>query len=435
MPKKACLLSFGCRLNQSEIVTLGEQLEELGIKISKHLAPDIDLVIINSCAVTNQAISKCTQTLRSLISKFPKARVILTGCYSTIGKEILIKMNGIDLIISNANKNSIASHAAEIISKPKSERPVFIDSPNPEKVKYFLQKIPKASYDKRYNLKIQNGCNFFCSYCIIPFTRGSPQSRDFENILEDARVHGAVGPKEIIITGVNIGIYENHGRKLLDVIDGLNALDGVIRIRISSIEFRTIDDKILERMADRNHKLAAYLHIPIQSASNSILAAMKRRYSFEEFLSYAQKISKLIPDLGLGTDIMVGFPGESEKDFLESVEFLKTSPIQYAHVFTFSPRPGTAAATSQSFVAEQEKLRRSKFLRQVSLEKRNKFYNDNLGKVVDVLFEDRQGEKFPGYTENYIKVMAKCSENVTNQIKSVKIVKNEQTHVEGELIF
>jgi threonylcarbamoyladenosine tRNA methylthiotransferase MtaB len=188
-------------------------------------------------------------------------------------------------------------------------------------------------------------------------------------------------------------------------------------------------------MADKNHKLVPYLHIPIQSASNSVLTAMKRRYSFENFLDYTQKISKLIPDIGLGTDIMVGFPGESEENFLESVEFLKTSPVQYAHVFSFSPRPGTVAATSKSFVPEQEKLGRSKFLRQISREKRNEFYENNVGKVTDVLFEDKYEEKFPGYTENYIKVITNCSENITNQIRKVKIVKNEQTHVTGKLIF
>ncbi|MDR1458208.1 MAG: MiaB/RimO family radical SAM methylthiotransferase [Puniceicoccales bacterium] len=435
MPKKACLLSFGCRLNQSEIVTLGEQLEELGIQVSRQLAPDIDLLIINTCAVTNQAISKCTQTLRSLVLKFPRAHVIVTGCYSILGKKILSKMNGIDLIVSNSNKNSIAALALEIIFKPKTKLPVVLEDPNPEPVGYFSQKIPRASYNKRYNLKIQNGCNFFCSYCIIPFTRGSPQSRDFENILEDAKAHAAIGLKEIIITGVNIGTYENHGRKLLDVINALDTIDGIVRIRISSIEFKTIDDKILEKMADKNHKLAAYLHIPIQSAANPILSAMKRRYSFEEFYSYTEKISKFIPGIGLGTDIMVGFPGESEKNFLESVEFLKTSPIQYAHVFTFSPRPGTPAAISQSFVSEQEKLGRSKFLRQISREKKSEFYNSNIGQIVDVLFEDRQNGKFPGYTENYIKVLTDCPENITNQIRRVKVVKNEQTHVIGELIF
>ncbi|MDR2735748.1 MAG: tRNA (N(6)-L-threonylcarbamoyladenosine(37)-C(2))-methylthiotransferase MtaB [Puniceicoccales bacterium] len=435
MSKKVCLLSFGCRLNQSEIVTLGEQLEDLGMQISRQITSDMDLLIINTCAVTNQATSKCLQNIRSMVLKFPMARVIVTGCYTTIGRDILAKMTGIDLIVTNSQKNTIAGHALEIISKPKNKVPILIEEPGNENTGYFSQKIPRASYNKRYNLKIQDGCDFFCSYCVIPFTRGHPRSRDFKNILDDVKAHADIGVKEVIITGVNIGSYENHSRKLFDVIDSINHMDGIERIRISSIEFKTIDDKILEKMADKNHKLAAYLHIPMQSASNSILAAMKRRYFIEDFFTYIQKISKFIPTIGLGTDIMVGFPGESEKDFMESVNFLKTSPIQYAHIFTFSPRPGTPAAASKDFITEQEKIYRSKFLRQISRDKRSEFYDHNVGQIVDVLFEDEHQGKFPGYSENYIKVVTDCAQNISNQIRKVKIVKNEQTHVLGKLIF
>src|SRR5690606_17665433 len=212
---------------------------------------------------------------------------------------------------------------------------------------------------RRANLKIQDGCDFMCSFCIIPFARGRARSRDFANLLEEARRMAARGVKEAVLTGVNIGTYRHGDHGNVEVVDGLNAVDGLVRIRISSIEPTAIPEALFERMADPGHALVPYLHIPLQSGSNHVLSLMKRRYTREEFLEFIERANRAVPDLCLGTDILVGTPGETEADFNETCSVLEDSPLAYAHVFKYSERPGTAACRYDDKVDPAEKNRRS----------------------------------------------------------------------------
>ena len=281
-------------------------------------------------------------------------------------------------------------------------------------------------------MKIQDGCDQWCSYCIVPAARGPARSRDFDNLMEEAVVLARSGTKEIVLTGVNVAAYANKGRKLLDVIDGMSALEGIRRVRCGSIELLpAAPEGLLDRMADPDHALVPFLHIPLQSGSDRIIEMMRRNYTAKVFRDFVRLAVERVPALCVGVDVLVGFPGESEADFDETCRLLLETPIAYAHVFKYSDRKGTAATLMKGKVDANTLHARSERAREISLQKRRAFHEKHLGATVEVLFEDKTEGFWWGYTGNYIKVAVCSDECLENTLRNVVLSSDHGEHMQG----
>ncbi len=430
--KTASLHTLGCRLNQSETMLLEQRLKEEGYEIVPFGEP-ADLGIINTCTVTNLADSKCRQTIRQFVKRNPEAYTAVVGCYSQMGSKEIAEIGGVDLIIGNQDKMSVV----DFIGQEKNEKPVIIrDKISQEDFSiHFFGDLP---YNQRANLKIQDGCSFVCSFCIIPFARGASRSRDFENILDEARAKARQGVREIVLTGVNIGTYRSEKGDLLAVLDVLNDVEGIDRIRISSIEPTTIPEALFSRMNDSEHALLPFFHIPLQAGSDKVLKEMRRKYTISEYLDFLHLAHERVEGLYVGTDIMVGFPGETEAEFLETCRVFLENPFDFCHVFSFSEREGTVAARREDQVAVNERQRRSAHLRRLSSKKRYDFYEAHLGRTMRVLFENPKPDCWPSYTDNYIRVVvprdAMNGENLANRCAEVRLDRLAADFVEGQIV-
>ncbi|MDZ7343481.1 MAG: tRNA (N(6)-L-threonylcarbamoyladenosine(37)-C(2))-methylthiotransferase MtaB, partial [candidate division KSB1 bacterium] len=390
--------TLGCRLNQAETALIGSSFKQRGYELVE-FGQDADVCVINSCTVTEQADAKCRQLVRQVLRKNPATFVAVVGCYAQIGSEMLRKIEGIDLIVGTQDKLRVV----ELIDDPvKLPEPRIIR--NKMTTAPFTIASPTASLTTRANLKIQDGCDFMCSFCVIPFARGRARSRAFWDIQREAIQLVEAGHKEIVLTGVNIGTYQFEDKTFLDVVKMLLAIAGLARLRISSIEPTTISPELIEVMAD-SEVLCPHLHVPVQSGDDGVLAAMKRLYSISDFLRFLDFTVKRVPDILLGTDIMVGFPGESDEAFQASCDLLRHSPLAYAHIFSFSERGGTAAQRMQDKIPASIKKKRSAILHRISEDKKWDFYRRFIGRTLRVLTEE-QNEKgqWIGFSDNYIKV-------------------------------
>lgn len=417
--KRASLHTLGCRLNQAETTILESRLRREGYEVVEFGQPT-DLLVVNTCSVTDEAERTCRYVIRKTLKHSPDAFVAVTGCYAQTGAQELRTIPGIDLIVGNQFKWDL---------------PTFLPPPQ------FLQKhpVPEVFHSKTINredfmhpdigepdstralLKIQDGCNVMCSFCLIPFARGHERSRVLGDILHEAAILAAGGHQELVLTGVNIGQFNHNGVDLVGLIDRLEAIDGIRRIRISSIEPTTVTDALLERMASST-KLCPYLHIPLQSGDDAILSAMNRPYDVKAFVTLIERAASMVPGLGLGTDLMVGFPGESETAFLHTVELAERLPFSYFHVFTYSKRPGTAAAKLQGEVPVEIARRRAKTLADLSRQKRLAFAEQWIGASIPVLFESGKTENLQlGTTGNFLKVGVPSPVDLVNQIRRVRI--------------
>lgn len=435
---RASVHTLGCRLNQSEGQLLRERLQEMGYEIVPFGEP-ADLGILNTCTVTQQAESKCRQALRGFLRANPQAFTAVVGCYSQTGAKALARIPGVDLIVGNEDKMSVLAHAG----LGKNETPVILREriSREDFTVTFAGDIP---FDQRANLKVQDGCSFGCSFCIIPQARGPARSRELGNLLEEARAMVRRGIREIVLTGVNIGTYHSGGCDIAGVCDLLDELraEGLWRLRISSIEPTTIPESLLERMADPGHVLLPYLHIPLQSGCDRVLAAMRRRYTTAEYARFLALAVERVPGLCLGTDILVGFPGETGEEFAETCAFFDEQPFAYTHVFTYSERPGTPAARSMQPVPVPERDRRGAVLRRMSARKRRAYYGAHLGREMEVLLENPREDSWPGLTANYIRVV--CPEEGAaarsgtadrrNRLARVRLQSVEADFVEGRLV-
>ncbi len=414
--KRAALHTLGCRLNQSETQVLAEKLEAAGYELVPFDAP-ADLAIVNTCTVTHEADAKSRKLVRQFIRKNPEAYTAVIGCYAQTGAEALAKIAGVDLIVGNQEKLNVLDYAAEgkqgapRIVRDKIERDDF----------EFSFDDGAALLRCRANLKIQDGCDFMCSFCIIPFARGRARARTLPNLLAEARSLVARGARELVLTGVNIGTYAWHGHDVLSVVRELNLIDGLDRIRISSIEPTTIPEPLFEWMADPAHALVPYLHIPLQAGSDRTLEAMRRKYTREEFLDFIHAAHERVPGIGIGTDILVGFPGETDADFDATCEVLEESPLFYAHVFKYSERSGTASVRIAEKVDPRVASARSARLRDLSQRKTRMFQEHHLGQTLPVLFEQQQDGVWTGYTENYLQVAVESAEGLGNRIVPVRM--------------
>ena len=427
--QRASLYTHGCRLNQAETELLRQQLQRRGYSIVPFDKPT-DLAIINTCTVTREAESKCRQSIRKLLRHSPQAFVAVIGCYSQTGADALAAIEGVDLIIGNNEKLRVLDYVGYGKNKP----PVILRE-RIHKEDFSIDFVGDLPTDQRANLKVQDGCDFGCAFCIIPRARGRARSRDFNNLLAEARTLTANGVQEIILTGVNIGTYSSSGYDFLKLVDALDAIDGLHRIRISSIEPTTTPTQLLDRMNNPAHALLPYLHLPLQSGSDAVLQRMHRRYTIQEYVDFIAKAQRHVPDLCLGTDIMVGHPGETETDFQQSCRIFCEQPFAYCHVFSYSERPGTPSARRNDSVPSNERQRRSAYLRRLSARKRHAFNTRFLGQTLEVLFERHHGEGlYSGYTSNFIRIHCHSTEsNLINQRLPVKLECLDGESVKGSI--
>lgn len=427
--RRATLHTLGCRLNQSETKLLHDQAEARGYEVVPYGQP-ADLAIFNTCTVTSQADMKCRYEIRKFLRENPHAYCAVIGCYSQMGYRELSSIKGVDLILGNHDKMNVFTYIADAV---KSPTPVIVRE-RIDRSDFSIHTVGERPFPWRANLKVQDGCDFMCSFCIIPFARGRARSRHLPNLLDEARSLTARGVREIVLTGVNIGTFTSGGADIVSLCDEIAALPGLSRIRISSIEPTTIPDDILDRMADADHPLLPYLHIPIQHGSDRILHEMNRRYCVSEFLDFIHRAHESVPGLCIGTDILVGFPGETDADFAETVRIFTENPFAYTHVFTYSERDGTPAARRDDHIPSGVRQQRSAELRTRSARQRNAWYRSQLGSVHEVLFEDPREGHWPGYTANYIRVVCDDPLPLRNRRAQVRLDRLAADYVEGTVL-
>ena len=415
---RASLHTLGCRLNQSETAVLADQLRTQGYELVEYGRPT-DLFVLNTCSVTEQAEADCRSFIRRTLKHSPAAFVAVTGCYAQTGMEVLRRLPGVDLIVGGQFKMDLPRYLpppSRLVKRPSSD---LLHTKTIDRQDFTVDGVGEYT-TTRANLKVQDGCNFMCSFCLIPFARGHERSRDLDDILREARALAARGHKELVLTGVNIGRYDARGRTLLTVIRKLEEIGPVERIRISSIEPTTIPDELIDLMRSSS-KLCRHLHIPLQSGNDRILQAMNRRYTVSEYRSFITKAVDRIPDLGLGTDLMVGFPGETEADFQASLALVEDLPLSYLHIFGFSSRPGTVAARLPIRLPSKFSNLRSRTLAELSRVKRLAFSQRFVGRRVSVLFEGQADGLWTGWTGHYVRVGVPSHENLRNHLREVLV--------------
>lgn len=427
--KKVAFYTLGCKLNYSETSTISRKFEDKGYqKVDFTDKPDI--FIINTCSVTENADKKCHKIVREARNISPHAYVAIIGCYAQLKPKEISEIPGVDAVLGAAEKFRLIELLDGFVRPEKPE--VFAS--DIEKVNTFNTSYSMHDRTRTF-LKVQDGCDYSCSFCTIPLARGSSRSDSISSILKTAQEIARTDVKEIVITGVNTGDFglQNGERKerFIDLIKELDCVEGIERFRISSIEPNLLSDEIIEFVAS-SKRFVPHFHIPLQSGSNKILKLMRRRYQRELYTSRVEKIKSLMPHCCIGVDVIVGFPGETHEDFLETYQFLNELDISYLHVFTYSERENTLAFTMADVVSRKERNERSRMLHSLSDKKRRYFYEQHLGKSHTVLFEnDVEDGMMHGFTENYIRIAASYDPLLINDLKKVVLTSiNEKGHVE-----
>lgn len=413
---KAAFHTLGCKLNFSETSTLARQLGEAGYA-RVHLDDAPDVVVINTCSVTDHADAKCRNAVRRAMQSNPEAFVVVVGCYAQLKPEEIAQIEGVDLVLGAGEKFNLVEHL-EGASKGEEARALAGEI---KEVRDFVPGFSSGDRTRTF-LKVQDGCNYFCAFCTIPLARGRSRSASVADTVREAQKAVESGAKEIVLTGVNIGDFGTaHGETLLDLIQALDGLDGVERYRISSIEPNLLTDEIIE-FVSQSRRFQPHFHIPLQSGSDTILSAMRRRYRTELYRNRISRIRELMPEASIGVDVIVGFPGETDDEFLTTVEFIKSLDISYLHVFTYSERPNTTALRIDEVVPVPVRKERNKTLRNLSLKAQRAQYEANLGTTADVLFEDAEEDGLRmGYTSNYVRVAVPASEVEGNVVRPVTL--------------
>jgi threonylcarbamoyladenosine tRNA methylthiotransferase MtaB len=418
--KKVAFYTLGCKLNYSETSTIARKFEDKGYK-KVDFTDQPDIFIINTCSVTENADKKCHKVVREARSISPNAYVAIIGCYAQLKPKEISEIPGVDAVLGAAEKFQLVELLDGFV---RPEAPVVYSSEIGSAKKF---NTSYSIHDRtRTFLKVQDGCDYSCSFCTIPLARGGSRSDSVQNIVITANEIAKTEVKEIVLTGVNTGDFglQNGERKerFIDLIRELDNVEGIERFRISSIEPNLLTDEIIEFVAE-SKKFVPHFHIPLQSGSNKILKLMRRRYQRELYLSIVEKIKALMPHCCIGVDVIVGFPGETKEDFLETYQFLNELDISYLHVFTYSERDNTLASEMANSVPVKDRNERSKMLHILSDKKRRAFYNQHLGNEYTVLFEnDIEEGKMHGFTENYIRVSAHYDPLLINELKKVTLL-------------
>ena len=417
--KKVAFYTLGCKLNFSETSTIARQFESRGYKkVDFNDSPDI--FIINTCSVTANADKKCRKVVKEAKKISPDSYVAIIGCYAQLKPKEISGIPGVDAVLGAAEKFMLLDLLGTFQKKPTTE--VLVQEVT--NANAFTHSHSMGDRTRTF-LKVQDGCNYNCSFCTIPLARGKSRSDSIANIIASAQEIGRSEVKEVVLTGVNIGDFGiQEGRRkerFFDLVKALDNVDGLDRLRISSIEPNLLSNEVIEFVA-QSKRFVPHFHIPLQSGSNKTLKAMRRRYVRELYADRVRKIKKLMPHCCIGVDVIVGFPGETEEDFLDTYNFLNELDISYLHVFTYSERTNTHALDIKPVVPKAERAKRSKMLHILSDKKRRYFYEQQLGKEFTVLFEkDIEDGQMEGFTENYVRVTAKYDPLLINELKKVRL--------------
>ncbi len=421
--------TLGCKLNQAESDAIAENLRRRGYSIVPFKAP-ADLTVINTCTVTNEADSKSRQMIRSAIKTSPDGRVVAMGCYAQIKPKDLAAIDGVDMVLGTNEKYRLPELLEELVEDRTS--PLVYVNDSGEINDYRESEFISATGRTRAFLKIQEGCDYYCSYCIIPFARGKARSRRYDECLSEAVSLVSKGYRELVLTGINIGTWNDGDKQLVDLLEGLSQVAGLARIRISSIEPNTVTDRLLKLVNDRPN-ICPHLHIPIQSGSPAVLKRMRRKYQLDDYHNLARRINRIAPGIALGTDIIAGFPGETEEEFGETISAIEELPFTYLHIFRYSNRDGTVAAKLTDHVDYHTTKKRAAILRQMGMKKKEQYSQKYLESVRPVLFESADGNgQISGMTNNYIRVKVSGDENLSNTIWSVRLIEDCGSYFKGQ---
>ncbi len=422
--KKVAFYTLGCKLNFSETSTIARDFQKDGFE-RVGFDEKADIYVINTCSVTDNADKRLKTIVKSALKQNENAFLIAIGCYAQLKPEELAKVDGVDLVLGATEKFKVTNYINDLSKNEIGE----VHSCEISDADFYVGSYSIGDRTRAF-LKVQDGCDYKCTYCTIPLARGISRSDTLENVLQNAKEISEKGIKEIVLTGVNIGDYgkgefgnKKHEHTFLDLVKALDTVEGIHRLRISSIEPNLLKNETIEFVAN-SKTFVPHFHIPLQSGSNHLLKLMKRRYLREVYVDRVAQIKKLMPNACIGVDVIVGFPGETDALFLETYNFLNELNISYLHVFTYSERPNTEAVTMQGVVPQNVRNKRSKMLRGLSVKKRRAFYESQLGNNLSVLFEGENKEGFiHGFTENYVKVKTPWNPNLVNTMHQIQLTK------------
>ncbi len=423
--RSAAFHTLGCKLNFAETSTIARQLTDAGYdKVS--FDEKADIYVINTCSVTENADRECKLHVKRAMKANSEGLVVIVGCYAQLKPEEISQITGVDLVLGAKEKFNILSYLDDL---EKSESKGIVHSCEIEETDFFIGSYSIGDRTRAF-LKVQDGCDYKCTYCTIPLARGISRSDTIDNVLKNAKEIAGRDIKEIVLTGVNIGDYgkgefgnKTHEHTFLDLISELDQIEGIERIRISSIEPNLLKDESIE-LVSKSKSFVPHFHIPLQSGSDDLLKKMKRRYLTKLYRNRIIKIREVMPHAAIGVDVIVGFPGETDELFMETYNFLNELPISYLHVFTYSERENTEAAEMDGAVPVPERKRRNKMLRILSEKKKMSFYQTQLGQTLPVLWEhENKDGKMYGFTENYVRVQKDFDSTSVNQIEFLNLDK------------
>ena len=416
--------TFGCKVNFADSCMISRQLVEQGLS-QVNINEDADIFILNTCSVTENADRKAQKFIKKLNVKYPESKIIVTGCYAELKPAEISKIKGVSKVIGLNDKFNIKEYYNLISENIISKNPIAI---NDFQISYSLSERVRAF------IKIQDGCDYICSYCTIPKARGKSRSGKIIEIINVIKDLVNNGIKEIILSGINIGDFgKGNNENLLDLLKEIELVKDLDRYRISSIEPNLLSDDIVDFLS-KSKKALPHLHIPLQSGSEKVLKNMRRRYTAKDYKILINKLNKIIPNICIGVDIIVGYPTESKEDFLETYEFINELNVSYLHVFSYSDRASTYANSLNSKVSSEEKKYRRKLLQKLSKSKFSSYVNNNLKSSKKVLFENYNNGILDGLTENYIRVYSLGEKKFINHIKKVNLINYANNDVYGELI-
>ncbi|HET8886053.1 MAG TPA: tRNA (N(6)-L-threonylcarbamoyladenosine(37)-C(2))-methylthiotransferase MtaB [Salinimicrobium sp.] len=425
--KKVAFYTLGCKLNFSETSTIARSFKDEGFE-RVDFTESADIYVINTCSVTENADKRFKTIVKQAQQANKDAFVVAVGCYAQLKPEELADVEGVDLVLGATEKFKITDYLNDLTKNDFGK----IHSCEIEEADFYVGSYSFGDRTRAF-LKVQDGCDYKCTYCTIPLARGISRSDKLENVLENARIISQKGIKEIVLTGVNIGDYgkgefgnKKHEHTFLDLVKALDEVEGIERLRISSIEPNLLKNETINFVA-QSKTFVPHFHIPLQSGSNEILKAMRRRYLRELYVDRVEQIKKMMPNACIGVDVIVGFPGETDAQFLETYHFLNALDISYLHVFTYSERDNTIAAEMEGEVSLAKRKKRSKMLRGLSVKKRRAFYESQLGNTFTVLFEGENKEGFiHGFTENYVKVKTYWNPELVNTLHKIRLQKIDE---------
>ena len=431
--KKAAFYTLGCKLNFSETSTISRDFTNEGFQRVDFTDP-ADVYVINTCSVTENADKRFKSIVKQAQKANPDAFIAAIGCYAQLQPQQLADVNGVDLVLGATEKFNITSYINDLLANPdrSASNGAEIHSCEIADADFYVGSYAIGDRTRAF-LKVQDGCDYKCTYCTIPLARGISRSDTLENVLKNAAEISAKGIKEIVLTGVNIGDYgkgefgnKKHEHTFFELCQALDEVAGIKRLRISSIEPNLLTNQTIDFVA-QSKTFVPHFHIPLQSGSDTLLKLMRRRYMTDLYLDRVARINKTMPNACIGVDVIVGFPGETQELFLETYNFLNQLEVSYLHVFTYSERENTPAATMEGVVPKNIRAKRSKMLRGLSAKKRRAFYESQLGNTLTVLFEGENKQGYiHGFTQNYVKVKHPWNPELVNTLKEVTLLEIDE---------